>query len=183
MKTKLSLSSLFLAGLVFSLAAGAATPGARASNSAVVSATQVEQAQQNAERQNRLNFLLAPIKSQKDLTRYLSSHAHTKTPLDDLSPTARARFLKMLVFSDRGLASFDYKDLENELTPTQIYQVLSLFGAQGATAEMSRAKVRSETDRLLLSQVPTLKCLKDKKCVSRATCSMSNFDCCNLANC
>lgn len=169
------------AGLALPIAASAAPPGGQASTS-TISAAQIQQSQQNADRQNRINFLLAPIKSQKDLNQYLNTHATTKNPLDYLSAPAERRFLEELVFTDHGLASFDYKDLENELTPTQIYQVLSLFGAQGATAELSRAEVRSETDRLLISEVPTVQCYKDHKCVVPHTCSFSNFDCCT-SNC
>lgn len=181
MNNKLSLNALLWAGLVLPVAAVAAPPGGQASTS-TISAAQIQQSQQNADRQNRINFLLAPIKSKKDLAWYLSSHAHTKTPLDDLSAPAKTRFIEALVFTDSGLGSFDYKDLENELTPTQIYQVLSLFGAQGATAELSHAEVRSETDRLLISQVPTVQCYKDHECVEPHTCSFSNFDCCT-SNC
>lgn len=181
MKTKLLLTALLSAGLGLPVASGAIVSGQQ---NQLSNTTSARQSRQQADRQSRLDYLLAPIKSAADLTRYLSSHASGTSPLDSLSPAARQRFLSSLVFTDRGLASFDYQDLVKELTPTEIYRVLSLFGAQQLVGEFTHAKVRTEADRLLLARQPYLKCLKGWYCESHGTCAKGTPDvCCNLNTC
>lgn len=48
-----------------------------------------------------------------------------------------------MVFSDKGLASFSYAELEAELTPTQIYEIMSLFGLQRLVPMMSGARIET----------------------------------------
>ena len=69
------------------------------------------------------------IRSKAQLDAYLRAHAGQPTPLDALTPGARARFLDGLVFGSRGLAGFDTQDLA-QLTREQGRQLLALFGAE-----------------------------------------------------
>ena len=71
------------------------------------------------------------IHSATELTVYLQT-ART-TPLDRLSPADRQAFLSSLRFGDKGLGSFQYTVLKS-LSPEDVYQVLSLFGAERNTS-------------------------------------------------
>ena len=125
-----------------------------------------------------LAFLLAPIKSKADLDRYLlelRQNPEARTPLNALSPAARDRFLNSLVFTERGLGGFYYADLEAQLTASQAYRVLSLFGAQHATSLLQGARIESRADEIILEN--TLAPVdgaggdyQNYECVSRATC-------------
>ena len=98
--------------------------------------------------ERELAALNAPIKSNQDLNDYLA--AQQVTPLDKFSATARQDFLDSLVFGEKGLASFRYDLLEKELTPTDIYSLLSLFGLQGGTAQLDGAQAKTSLDRAIL---------------------------------
>ncbi|MBI1365379.1 MAG: hypothetical protein GC153_05420 [Alphaproteobacteria bacterium] len=99
-------------------------------------------------RHQAIEQALAPIKSKADLDRYLSTA--TVSPLDWLSSNAKWEFIGSLVFHERGLASYRYDVLAKELTPTQIYQLLSLFGAQHTTSMIKGAKIVTDTDKLIM---------------------------------
>lgn len=72
----------------------------------------------------------APIRSKAALTHYLQHTAPGTSPLDDLSPGGRKRFLGQLDFGPQGLRSIPLQDLDNELTRPQIVRLLALFGAE-----------------------------------------------------
>ncbi|MBN8895188.1 MAG: hypothetical protein J0I71_10195 [Rhodanobacter sp.] len=72
----------------------------------------------------------APITSRAALARYLHDTQPGTSPLDDLSPGGRKRFLAQLDFGPHGLRGMSLEDPANELTRPQIVQLLALFGAQ-----------------------------------------------------
>lgn len=94
---------------------------------------------------------------------------------------ARERFLNSLVFNENGLVGFYYADLAAELTPTEIYSVLSLFGAERTVSIMEGLTIQTATDEAIMSGPTTMIMIKDHegyKCVSRATCYESmNYIC------
>lgn len=125
---------------------------------------------------------LATVKSKNDLQTVLE----TSSPLDLLTDAAKERFTSSMTFGENGITSFDYSDLEAELTPTQIHSVLTLFGAQHTVSKLQNARIESSADLLLLNnQVTEVKLtdpgystmsfeISDHKgywCVSRATCA------------
>ena len=122
------------------------------------------------------DLLLAPVKSQLELGAYLRSAK--ATPLDWLSPAAKHRFLGSLTFNESGLTGFDYSDLRAELTVTQIYRVLAIFGAQRVVPLIKGARVESAVDRILMaapgntSDLPTDD-HEDYRCEGAHTCSGS----------
>ncbi|HEX6096537.1 MAG TPA: hypothetical protein VF432_09455 [Thermoanaerobaculia bacterium] len=129
------------------------------------------------ERGRELAFLLAPIQTAEDLDRYLAElqqNPEARSPLNLLSPAARERFLNSLVFTDRGLGGYHYGDLQAQLTASQIYRLLSLFGAQHTTPLLKGARIESRADQLIMEHevapdnAPAD--YKDMECVSRATC-------------
>ncbi|WP_152908742.1 hypothetical protein [Stenotrophomonas maltophilia] len=73
---------------------------------------------------------VAPVKSKAELVLFNAYARHKGTPLERMPAPARQRFLESLVFSETGLASFEYTDLMRNLTPGQIQEVLAIFGAQ-----------------------------------------------------
>jgi hypothetical protein len=128
------------------------------------------------DRGQELAFLLAPVKTKDDLDRYqeeLRQNPEARSPLNLLSPAARDRFLNSLVFTEQGLGGYQYGDLQRQLTASQIYQVLSLFGAQHTTSLLKGARIESRADQLIMESevavVPPAD-YKDMECVSRATC-------------
>ncbi|MGB5851076.1 MAG: hypothetical protein WBG85_02155 [Rhodanobacter sp.] len=72
----------------------------------------------------------APITSKAALTRYLHDTPPGTSPLDNLSPGGRKRFLAQLEFGPHGLRSLSLEDPANELTRSQTVQLLALFGAE-----------------------------------------------------
>lgn len=72
----------------------------------------------------------APITSKAALTRYLHDTPPGASPLDNLSPGGRKRFLAQLEFGPHGLRSLSLEDPANELTRSQTVQLLALFGAE-----------------------------------------------------
>ena len=140
--------SFFCALISCSFAAFAqtASPPVRAQNTTPVLEAYVVQ-------QDLVAQQIAPIKSQVDLGNYLALRLDENSPLAALSPEARAQFISSLVFGANGLASFDYSSLRSELTPTQAYQVMALFGMQRTTALMKGLEIKSATDKMVMRNV------------------------------
>ncbi len=124
------------------------------------------------------------ITSQKELSSYLQGTA--KSPLDQLSAPARARFLESLEFSERGLSSYDYADLESELSVSEAHAVLSMFGVEQTISMLKGAKIETETDRMLAAPPGGggggRTDYKDYKCESVGTCASALFKICT-SNC
>lgn len=98
----------------------------------------------------KIDLALAPIKSESDLVNYMGNMPKN-SPLRMLSDAGRASFIQSLVFGNKGLGSFNYAVLQNELTPTQIYRVLSLFGMQRTTSLITGAAVTNAADKTIMA--------------------------------
>lgn len=85
------------------------------------------------------------IKSWIDLDNYLNGNHNKSSPLFALSSDGLNEFLDSLVFTELGLASFNAKPLARELTVSQIYELMGLFGLQRTVAALA-ADARSETE-------------------------------------
>src|SRR5438105_2310163 len=94
--------------------------------------------------------IVSIIASRAALNDYLRLTAQSGSPIDCLSPSAQKRFLDSLVFQKKGLGGFRTDDLEAELTPSQIYAILSLFGAEQYTSAMVDAHVVTSEDRAII---------------------------------
>ena len=136
--------------------------------------------QQSMRRQ--LDFLVAPIKSDAELRSYLASPQFHSSPLKHLSGWGRERFINSLAFNENGLTSFRYEDLRAELTVTQIYHVLSLFGAQSLTPLIRGAKSTTAMDFSIMGIGDTgpgmYRDYPDYACKAKATCTRSYGDIC-----
>ena len=79
------------------------------------------------DKQKMIHWEMAKVKTQKQVQLELKDQ---DSPLYLLSEQGRKAFLDSIVYRETGLAGYNYRPLEAELTPTEIYKVLSLFGAQ-----------------------------------------------------
>lgn len=77
-----------------------------------------------------------PLRSREALEAYLVENAGKRTPLDELPPLARRRFLDSLVFGRNGLGGFDTGDLETELMPGEVHRLLSIFDVEAYSSSI-----------------------------------------------
>jgi hypothetical protein len=100
-------------------------------------------------RQHQLDFIAAPIKSSSDLQAHLAMMPKALSPIEKLSPGAKRRFLAGLVFNENGLVSYDYSDLAAELPASDVYRVMSLFGAQRTVPLIKGLRTEGGADKLV----------------------------------
>lgn len=101
----------------------------------------------------KLDLLLAPIHSPADLASYLESRG-PDSPLGRLPPAALKRFIDGLTFNENGLTGFRTDDLQSELTATQVYRILELFGAQHITPVLRGLTIETQLDEAIMSTKP-----------------------------
>lgn len=89
----------------------------------------------------------APIQSLHDLQAHI--YSSDESPLNHLPQAARIEFESSLSFSKNGLGSFRYDVLEEILSYSQIYKILSLFGMQEITFSLQNAKAENDLDKVL----------------------------------
>jgi hypothetical protein len=97
--------------------------------------------------------MMGIIRSKYELDRYLAATAGSWSPLDYLSPAARRKFLSSIRYNATGITGFHYDGLQRELTVTQAYQVLALFGAQQDVAIIPHLRIATNEDRQTLSRM------------------------------
>ena len=136
-----------------------------------------------AEREAAL--LAAPIRSEVDLWRHNAEMP--SSPLRRLSPAARRQFMESLTFNEKGVTSFRYDVLEDELTPTEAFAVLSLLGIQHTVPMLDAAEPKTSLDRALMRPTPSfghdeITDHKMYRCESRGTCVGDNDRICT-SNC
>lgn len=115
-----------------------------------------------------LAYELAEVKSSSDLKKYQDRAGRT-SPLEKLSPAAKSRFIESLSFSQNGLSQYRYDALQSELSASETYKVLRIFGAEQSAPFLHESKVKSDIDR----GIATLRMAedhKDAKCISHGTC-------------
>ncbi|WP_369913955.1 hypothetical protein AB8810_13100 [Xanthomonas sp. NCPPB 3005] len=120
----------------------------------------------------------ALVHSQVGLFEYLKKSKGGDSPLDSLSPSARARFIESLKLNEGGVTSFYYADIEAELNSSQAYALLSLFGLQSTLRFMPKLRVDNDSDREIMRAfgsgtpgIPLPEDHNDYWCSGRATCS------------
>lgn len=144
---------------------------------------------------NRTSLWRSRQLSQKnELDAYVESTPAALSPLSKLSPPARERFLASITFNEKGITGFRHDDLQVELSPSEIYRVLSLFGAQHTTALFKRARSETPADAAIMEPLmqtapqsgplcPSQPCDYDGyMCESRATCA-PNINTICMRNC
>jgi hypothetical protein len=99
-------------------------------------------------RQSQIDVALAPIRSRADLRTHLQRDLNS--PLHRLPPVQRERFIGSLVFTPEGLASYSFLPLEKGLSVSEVYRVLSLFGAQSSIAAIRNLHPASEAESAML---------------------------------
>lgn len=160
-----------LATAVAALAIGASFNASAASNFQKPAEVSMRNLQAELARLRAIDFQMAPVKSQADLAAYLRT-IDAESPLMALSPGARDRFLDSLEFNENGLVGYRYEDLERDLTASQVYRILALFGAQ-QTASLLHSRIESDADRIIATDPWIPQQLEDHK----------NFRCLGAHNC
>jgi hypothetical protein len=136
--------------------------------------------------QREISGRMAQIKSEVDLQAYLNSARGLPTPFDLLSPGSKRRFIESLVFTERGLGSFTYSDIRNELSLSEAYRLLALFGREATAASIRGIRVESEEDQLVF-QAGAIGSRNldymDYWCRTTATCTRKLEDICVAPGC
>lgn len=132
--------------------------------------------------QHDLAYLVAPVKSAVDLDKVLADGS-ARNPLNALSKGGRERFVSSLKFSDRGLSSLSYLDLEAELTVSEAYKVLALFGQQHLIGALSKARVETELDRDILNMPPAETLRSSAKGPGGPVSDHNGYECAKHATC
>jgi hypothetical protein len=126
--------------------------------------------------------MLAPIRSTTELETYLQSRK--VSPFSSLSERSQRLFLESLVFTEKGLASYRYRELEEELTPRQAFELLSLFGAQKTIAQLRFLQSSPEELEAMAKIAPVLNDdHRGYRCVPPATCLAAMDMICIGVNC
>ena len=101
--------------------------------------------------QYEIDAATAPIKTMAELKNHLKTDP--RSPLRRLHPDARAAFLRSMVFTNYGLASYSFVPLQ-KLSVSDAYAVLGLFGEQRAVGMIPGMTARNNVEKsmLLLSQ-------------------------------
>lgn len=146
---------------------------------------QLQDAERRALLQREIAGRLATIRSEADLHSYLASARTANSPLDLLSAGAKRRFLESLVFTPNGLGSFTYADIRNELTLSEAYRLLSLFGREATAASIRGIRVESEEDRMIAQASAGLRNTDymDYWCRTTSTCTRKLEDICVAPGC
>ena len=108
---------------------------------------------EDAKLRERVDSGLAPIRSRTDLSTHLASMGQIRSPLSYLSHDAQRRFVNSIRFGLNGVASFDFTALAAELTVSQAYEVLRLFGQQHTIRSIPGLRVEADMDRVILQLV------------------------------
>jgi hypothetical protein len=129
------------------------------------------QHERSEELRQQIAWERAPIKTRVALDALLEG----ESPLDMLSESGKERFTQSIVFREKGLGGFNFGALVEELTPTQIHRILSLFGAQHTVSKFSGMRIETKLDAMLASAKSASAAVDyyGYYCKSRGTCSRS----------
>jgi len=143
-----------------------------------------------AETRVELRELPLIINSFDELNRYLRLADLEKSPLRHFSEDGLAKFVDSATFTELGLASFDTSAIADELTPTQAYGALALFGVDAAIAQLDFGVVQSDADKRLLDHfaeggagAKNCPLINNKQCVTPASCAPKTSWVCITCNC
>lgn len=100
------------------------------------------------------------IRSAAELASYLESRG-PNSPLDQLSPGALRRFIDSLTYNENGLTGYRTDDLQYELTATQAYRILELFGVQRITPLLRGLTIETSLDEAIMATKPSEDLKKD----------------------
>jgi hypothetical protein len=105
---------------------------------------------EDAKSRERVDSGLAPIRSSADLSMHLASMGQIRSPLGYLSSDAQRRFLGSIRFGQKGISSFDFTALVAELSVSQAYEVLRLFGQQHTIRSIPGLRIETDVDRAIM---------------------------------
>jgi hypothetical protein len=114
-------------------------------SAAILTSVLFSSAATQAATQQQIDAALAPVKSAVSL----QVTASQPSALDALGDELPA-FITSVKFNQAGEATFDNTLLQSNLSATEVYQVLALFGQQSRISQYPDALVYTNTDKLLL---------------------------------
>lgn len=121
----------------------------------------------------------APINSQVRLQEHIR-HLSPDSPLRVLSVPARQRFVASLRFNEAGITSLGYQDIVDELSYSEAYRLLSLFGAERTLGKLPELRIGTSEDEQIrrFARPPMEDDHMGYACTGRATCSASSQQIC-----
>ncbi|HEX7803012.1 MAG TPA: hypothetical protein VF471_09675 [Pseudoxanthomonas sp.] len=131
----------------FALALCVASHAVHAQDASIQKGSGIDLVREMNATQIEIDQATAPIKSKSDLERYLRTTPDS--PLNKLPPKLRDKFLKSLVFTRHGLASYSYLGLDSAST-TDLYAIFSLFGQQRYLTSIPGLKAKNPTEKSIL---------------------------------
>ncbi|WP_139120007.1 hypothetical protein [Xanthomonas graminis] len=104
--------------------------------------------------QQEVELATAPVKSKEKFSLYFS--ATPSSVFFKLPVSVQDSFRKSLVFTEKGLASYSYASLSDYLSVQQIYELLSIFGAQKTISSIPGIVAKTSIEKKIIdSNAPT----------------------------
>ena len=141
----------------------------------------VDAAHDEAALRSLVAYGTAEIRSREDLVDHLQRRG-SRSPIAALRPAARKRFMESLAFNENGLTQYRYDVLRENLTASQSYRILKLFGAEGSGSFLRTSRLETDLDAAIAS----LRMMDDHqkaKCVSPHNCQRGWVDFICMSGC
>lgn len=97
--------------------------------------------------QQQIDLATAPVKTAAALQVELNNPSSPLAALGDDLPA----FSTSVTFDAQGVTALDSALLQQDLSATEIYHILQLFGWQSTISQYQQATINTDTDRLLLT--------------------------------
>lgn len=102
--------------------------------------------------QKEIDLVMAPLQNRVDLQVMLSDDSPLDALGDELTDFVNSVVYRADCNHQQGtVVSFDQQILQDNLTASEIYRILSLFGLQSTISQYQGAEIVNDTDRLLLT--------------------------------
>ncbi|MDQ2702510.1 MAG: hypothetical protein M3Y70_06780 [Pseudomonadota bacterium] len=151
------------------------------SQTSAANSHRVDPAHDEAALRSLVAYATAEIRSREDLIDHLQRLGN-RSPIAALRPAARERFMDSLAFNENGLTQYRYDVLRENLTASQSYRILKLFGAEGSGSFLRTSRVETDLDAAIAS----LRMMDDHqkaKCVSPHNCQRGWVDFICMSGC
>jgi hypothetical protein len=105
------------------------------------------------EKKTQIEVEAAIVRTRQDLQTWVRFGAKSN-PFNKLSPAAKIRLIEKSTYDAKGLITSTYTaDIEQELSPSEAYKLLTLLGAQSIAAHTNNGQIKSALDRSILEAI------------------------------